>query len=112
MNDGFWDSDEDDTEDIASGLAAILGPRGSSMPPDLLERHVTGLLGRLSPAQDALGTHIDLLVGLEKARATAEAGEAEAWFNVGWLTAQLDASADRCARALERAAKSDPFWRD
>jgi len=69
-------------------------------------------LERLSPAQDALGTHIDLLVGLERARATAEAGEAEAWFNVGWLTAQLDASADRCARALERAAKSDPFWRD
>jgi triphosphatase len=68
-------------------------------------------LGRLAPAQDALGAHIDLLVGLERARATAEAGEAEAWFNVGWLTAQLDASAVRCARALERAAKSDPFWR-
>jgi triphosphatase len=68
-------------------------------------------LGRLAPAQDALGTHIDLLVGLERARATAEAGEAEAWFNVGWLTAQLDASAVRCARALERAAKSVPFWR-
>ena len=69
-------------------------------------------LERLAPAQDALGTHIDLLVGLERARSTADAGEAEAWFNVGWLTAQLDASADRCARALDRAARSDPFWRD
>jgi len=68
-------------------------------------------LERLAPAQDALGTHIDLLVGLERARSTADAGEAEAWFNVGWLTAQLDASADRCARALDRAARSDPFWR-
>lgn len=75
-------------------------------------RSVERYLARLAPAQDALGTHIDLLVGLERARATAEGGEAEAWFNVGWLTAQLDASADRCGRALERAAKSEPFWRD
>jgi triphosphatase len=74
-------------------------------------RPVERYLARLAPAQDALGTHIDLLVGLERARAAAEAGEAQAWFNVGWLTAQLDASADRCARALGRAARSEPYWR-
>ena len=45
-----WSTEADDTEDIASGLAAILGPRGLNMPPEVLERHVTGLLGRLSPA--------------------------------------------------------------
>src|SRR4051812_39956538 len=58
-----WDSEEDDTEDIASGLAAILGPRGSNMPPDLLERHVTSLLGRLSPADSESFTNALKSVG-------------------------------------------------
>jgi CHAD domain-containing protein len=67
-------------------------------------------LERLAPAQDALGAHIDLLVGLELARRAAESGDAAAWFNVGWLTAQLDASAHRCRRSLRRAARAEPFW--
>jgi len=67
-------------------------------------------LERLSPAQDALGAHIDLLVGLDIARRAAEAGDAEAWFNVGWLTAQLHASVRRCRRSLRRAARAKPFW--
>jgi inorganic triphosphatase YgiF len=81
---------------------------GSLFKAKAVERY----LARLAPAQDSLGSHVDLLVGLERARATAEAGEPDAWFNVGWLTAQLDASAEHCARALERAAKSDPFWKN
>ncbi|MEO5883330.1 MAG: CHAD domain-containing protein, partial [Caldimonas sp.] len=80
---------------------------GSLYKPQRVERY----LGRLSPAQDALGAHIDLLVGLEMARASAEGGDAQAWFNVGWLTAQLDASARRCDRALGRAARAEPFWK-
>ena len=68
-------------------------------------------LKRLAPAQDALGAHIDLLVGLDLARAAAEAGDAEAWFNVGWLTAQLDISAHACRQALRRAAGAEPFWK-
>ncbi len=80
---------------------------GSLYKPERVERY----LGRLSPAQDALGAHIDLLVGLEMARASAEAGDAQAWFNVGWLTAQLETSAQGCRRALRRAARAEPFWK-
>jgi inorganic triphosphatase YgiF len=80
---------------------------GSLYKPERVQRY----LGRLSPAQDALGAHIDLLVGLEMARASAEAGDAQAWFNVGWLTAQLEASARACRRALRRAARAEPFWK-
>jgi triphosphatase len=80
---------------------------GSLYKPERVERY----LGRLSPAQDALGAHIDLLVGLEMARASAESGDAQAWFNVGWLTAQLEASAHACRRALRRAARAGPFWK-
>ena len=69
---------------------------GSLYKPERTERY----LERLAPAQDALGAHIDLLVGLDIARASAEAGDAQAWFNVGWLTAQLDASAHGCRQAL------------
>ncbi len=68
-------------------------------------------LERLGPAQDALGSHVDLLVGLEMARASAEAGQAEAWFNVGWLSAQLAPSARGCEKALRRAARAEPFWK-
>lgn len=50
MSHHAWSTEEDDTDDIASWLAAILAPRGLNMPPEVLERHVTGLLGRLSPA--------------------------------------------------------------
>ena len=80
---------------------------GSLYKPERTERY----LARLSPAQDALGAHIDLLVGLEMARSSAEAGDAQAWFNVGWLTAQLDASAAGCRKALRRAARAAPFWK-
>jgi len=80
---------------------------GSLYKAERVERY----LERLSPAQDALGAHIDLMVGLEMARASAESGDAQAWFNVGWLTAQLDVSSHGCRRALRRAARAQPFWR-
>ena len=80
---------------------------GSLYKPAQVERYID----RLSPAQDALGAHIDLLVGLDMAREAAQAGDAEAWFNVGWLTAQLATSARRCRKALARAARAEPFWK-
>jgi hypothetical protein len=40
----------------------------------------------------------------------AEAGESRAWFNVGWLKAQLPEAVKRCGRALGRVAAAKPFW--
>ena len=72
---------------------------------------VARYLDALRPAQDALGTHVDLLVGLGIARAAALDSDADAWFNVGWLSAQLETSARRCRKVLARAAKAKPFWK-
>ncbi len=67
-------------------------------------------LARLEPAQEALGARIDLFVALGMARDATQAGETKAWFNVGWLTAQLPSSAERCRKSLKRAASGKPFW--
>lgn len=67
-------------------------------------------LARLKPAQEALGARIDLFVALGLARDATQAGETKAWFNVGWLTAKLPASAARCRKSLKRAASGKPFW--
>ena len=75
--------------------------------PSRVERY----LAALRPAQDALGTHIDLIVGLGMAEEAARRGDARAWFNVGWLTAELTTSRRRCRKALARAARARPFWK-
>ena len=75
--------------------------------PSRVERY----LAALRPAQDALGTHIDLIVGLGLAQDAARRGDARAWFNVGWLTAELATSGRRCRKALAHAAKARPFWK-
>ncbi|MGZ5129973.1 MAG: CYTH and CHAD domain-containing protein [Caldimonas sp.] len=80
---------------------------GTLYKPARVERYIEVL----GPAQDALGAHVDLLVGLALARQAAQRGEAAAWFNVGWLTAQLASSARHCRKALARAAKAGRFWR-
>ena len=67
-------------------------------------------LARLKPAQEALGARIDLFVALGMARDAAKSGQAMAWFNVGWLTAQLPSNAAQCRKALKRAASAKPFW--
>ncbi len=74
-------------------------------------RAVRRYLAKLRPAQDALGAYIDLIVGIEFARERVAAGDERAWFNVGWLCAQLPRGVKRCRRALEDAAKARPFWR-
>ena len=67
-------------------------------------------LDRLAPAQDELGTYMDLVVGSHFAHEQAEGGAAESWFNVGWLTAEIPASVKRCRKALRHAARAKPFW--
>jgi inorganic triphosphatase YgiF len=74
-------------------------------------RAVERYLARLRPAQDALGDHIDLIVGIGLARESIDAGDPRAWFNVGWLGARLPRSVKRCRRALVQAATATPFWR-
>ena len=84
-------------------LAELVGPLFD-------HRQVGRYLERLRPAQDALGTHNDLVVGLRMAQEAVDRGDAKAWFNVGWLTAARTASATRCAKALARAAQARRFW--
>ena len=75
--------------------------------PARVERY----LAALRPAQDALGTHIDLVVGLGMAADAARRGDAAAWFNVGWLTGELTTSVRQCRKALVDAAQARPFWK-
>jgi CHAD domain-containing protein len=60
-------------------------------------------------AQDVLGVHQDRLVALPLYRAAAE-HRPEAWFAVGWLSAELHASARACRQALARLADAKRFW--
>jgi len=68
-------------------------------------------LEQLEPAQDELGHYMDLVVALRLAHELIDAGDARAWFNVGWLKAQLPRAIARCAKALRRVAAARPFWR-
>ena len=72
---------------------------------------VRRFLDQLKPAQDALGGYIDIVVAMAMARQAAERGDAPAWFNAGWLAAQMPASLAGCGRALRLACKSKPFWK-
>lgn len=84
-------------------LAELIGPL---YRPRAVER----FLDKLRPAQDELGSYIDNIVALRLARESVDAGDARAWFNVGWLRAQLPRGIKRCDLALEQAALARPFW--
>jgi hypothetical protein len=71
-----------------------------------VERYVEAL----RPAQDALGEHNDDVVGLEAYR-RAVAQQPQAWFAVGWLTAQQLDTARACRRALSKVADAPRFWK-
>ena len=73
-------------------------------------RKVGKYLKQLEPAQDALGRHNDEAVALAALRRAADAGDAHAWFAVGWLTARQSTGTADCARALERIAKAPRFF--
>ena len=68
-------------------------------------------LAVLRPAQNALGTHVHLVVGLGLAQDAARRDDAGAVFNVGWLTAELATCGRRCRKALADAAEARPFWK-
>jgi len=86
-------------------LVELVGP--------LFGRHAPArYLKRLEPAQDELGAYMDLVVAAQLATERAEHEDARAWFDVGWLGAQLDEAARRAARSLRRSAAAKPFWRD
>jgi inorganic triphosphatase YgiF len=86
-------------------LVELVGP--------LFGRHAPArYLKRLEPAQDELGAYMDLVVAAQFATDRAEHEDARAWFDVGWLGAQLDKAAARAARALRRSAAAKPFWRN
>jgi inorganic triphosphatase YgiF len=71
---------------------------------------VDRFLDALAPAQDELGRYMDLVVATRLATARVESGDAAAWFNVGWLQAQLPRAVERCDRALRRVGAAEPFW--
>ena len=75
------------------------------------KRPVERYLEALRPAQDELGHYLDVVVGIRLARERAEAGDPQAWFNVGWLSAQRPRCVKRCGKALRKAADASPFWR-
>lgn len=73
-------------------------------------RSTRRFLARLSPAQDVLGAHVDLLTGRRWALALAAEAPGAA-FNVAWFETQLEASATACRKALSKVAGARPFWR-
>lgn len=71
-----------------------------------VERYV----GRLRPAQDALGAHNDDAVAIEAYRRAAQE-DPRAWFAVGWLGASQLQTARECRKALRTAARARRFWK-
>ena len=74
------------------------------------KRKVEAYRARLEPAQDAVGEHVDLLLSRRAARRHAEGDEPRAWFNVGWLGAEIARSTRRARKALQRAGRAPAFW--
>jgi inorganic triphosphatase YgiF len=72
---------------------------------------VKRFLDALEPAQDELGRYIDLIVATTLAHEVVEGGDARAWFNVGWLKAQVPRAVERCGKCLRQVVDADPFWR-
>ena len=73
-------------------------------------RRSSAYLAELKPAQDVVGDHVDLLLARCAARAASEADDPLAWFDVGWLSAEMAYSARRARKALKRARRAAPFW--
>ena len=71
---------------------------------------VERFLDEIEPGQDELGRYIDLVVAIRFAEETAETGDPRAWFNVGWLRAQVPRAVERCSKCLRRVDDAEPFW--
>ena len=72
---------------------------GELVAPMYKRGRVRRFLGTLEPAQDELGRYIDLVVAARLAHEVVDGGDARAWFNVGWLKAQLPGAVERCGKA-------------
>lgn len=66
-------------------------------------------LSHLEPAQDALGEHMDIVVALEKFRASG-ADDADTQFALRHLEGCLAGSARHAHKALQDVARAEPFW--
>ena len=84
---------------------------GTLTAPLFRKRDVAAFLRRIEPAQDELGHYMDIVVASRLALAEVDAGAQQAWFNVGWLRAQLARAVEECSDALRRVASAKPFWR-
>ena len=73
-------------------------------------RRSNAYLARLKPAQDAVGSHVDLLLSRRAAQSTSQTDDPQAWFNVGWLTAELGHSVRQARMALVHAGRAACFW--
>lgn len=83
---------------------------GEFVAPLFGTREAKRYLKQLEPAQDALGMHNDNAVAIGAYRENA-AHDGQAWFAVGWLSAQQPASAAECRKALDKIADARPFWK-
>ena len=77
--------------------------------PAFERAHVRAWMKAVSPAQDALGTHVDRVLAARRFAAFA-ATDPRAWFAAGWLRAKSDRSARRAREALDRLREADAFW--
>ena len=71
---------------------------------------VSGYLDRLEAAQDALGSHNDVVVARGKFRQEAE-HDRRALFAANWLDEHSRTTALQCRRCLESLAEAPRFWR-
>ena len=70
---------------------------------------VEAWLKKVSPAQEALGRHVDLVLA-ERHFAAADASRSDTRFVLGWLRAKSRRSARDARRALARLREAKPFW--
>nr|HET7858078.1 CHAD domain-containing protein [Caldimonas sp.] len=75
------------------------------------EKSVKRFVRTLEPAQDALGSFMDLVVASSLAHEVVDGGDPRAWFNVGWLKAQQADAVARCTKRLRGVVDAEPFWR-
>ena len=70
---------------------------------------VEAWLRQVSPAQDALGRHIDLVLASQRLASSAESG-LDTGFAVGWLQAKSERSARAARKSLQRLREARRFW--
>lgn len=75
------------------------------------EKAVRGYLKRLSPAQEALGRHNDVVVATDRFLADAQI-DASSYFAAGYLRARQEQTATEAQAALAAVRRARRFWKD